>query len=176
MCVSQKRRRSLRLPPRVVTPRRIEVVKRTLQVEVPSKTEDRAPLFSRAFQLGDRLDVDGIDADLALGLLTITLPYSTRRSARPRRVVISGDQEPASTSAGVQAGKPAAAEADVPAAAVPAEPETDSPAPAAAPPAEPETGSPVSRGGGWVSLDGGDAAATSDEDGPIEDCPVDAVL
>lgn len=142
-------------------------MQRTLQVEVPSKTEDRAPLFSRAFQLGDRLDIDGIDADLALGLLTITMPYKERRSAQPRRVVISADQEPASTSARVPADTPATAEAGAldGVAAEPAEPA-----------AEPEADSPTACAGDWVSLSGADQAPASDDDGSVEDCPVDAVL
>lgn len=158
--------------PLSTAPSRLEVLKRTLTIEVPAGSSQHSPAFSRTFQLGDTIDADAISADLDLGLLTVTLPYMRKSVAVPRRVTVGGadsaSQALLSTSA-AGASEAAAGEAPV---------------------AEAEAGAAAvkemagSSKGEWVDVREAaeeeaarrarSPASSDDEDGSIEDCPVDA--
>lgn len=64
--------------------------------------ERQTGTFRRQVHLGDSLDVDGIEADLADGVLTLRIPVSER--AQPKRIEINARQAAIDTDVAVGSG------------------------------------------------------------------------
>ncbi|KAL6778139.1 hypothetical protein ACKKBG_A17075 [Auxenochlorella protothecoides x Auxenochlorella symbiontica] len=156
---------------------KLEVLKRTLTIEVPAGSSQHSPVFSRTFELGETIDADAISADLELGLLTVNLPYKSKSVAVPRRVAVGGV---GSSSSAHEAGSKAAASEAHEVEAHDADAH-DKATEASATAVQEMAGSSK---GEWVDVrEAGEEkarrsehspASSDDEDGSIEDCPVDA--
>ncbi len=64
--------------------------------------ERQTGVFRRQVHLGDSLDVDGIEADFADGVLTLRIPVSER--AQPKRIEIKARQAAIDTDVAVETG------------------------------------------------------------------------
>ena len=54
-------------------------------------SRNRSGTFSRLFHLGEQLDSEGLTADAALGVLTVTIPVA--ESAKPRKISVGAGAE-----------------------------------------------------------------------------------